>query len=169
MLKRFFLAVLAMGMSSAMEAQTTFSLQGLLKSSKGEPVMFTNCVLLQQADSAFAYGTTSDLDGVFSLTGVKHGDYILRITAIGYETWWQDITIDRDTDLGIIEIADNATMLHEVKFTASRPLYSADGEKVFYNVNERQRHRRAPERSGRGSGRRRQYQVPRRRGGFNLD
>ena len=136
MLKRFFMAVLAMGMSSAMEAQTTFSLQGLLKSSKGEPVMFTNCVLLQQADSAFAYGTTSDLDGVFSLTGVKHGDYILRITAIGYETWWQDITIDRDTDLGIIEIADNATMLHEVKFTASRPLYSADGEKVFYNVND---------------------------------
>ena len=136
MLKRFFLAVLAMGMASAMVAQTTFSLQGSLKDSKGEPMMFTNCVLLQLADSAFAYGTTSDLDGVFSLTGVKQGDYILRITAVGYETWWLDITIDRDTNLGTIEIADNATLLHEVKITASRPLYSADGEKVFYNVSD---------------------------------
>lgn len=80
------MAVLAMGMAGAMMAQTTFSLQGLLKDGKGEPMMFTNCVLLKQADSSFAYGTTSDLDGVFSLTGVKPCDYILRITAVGYET-----------------------------------------------------------------------------------
>lgn len=136
MLKRFFLAVLAVGMAGAMVAQTTFSLQGSLKDSKGEPMMFTNCVLLQQQDSAFAYGTTSDLDGVFSLTGVKQGDYILRITAVGHETWWQDITIDRDTNLGTIEINDNATLLKTVQITASRPLYSADGEKVFYNVSD---------------------------------
>ena len=70
-----------MGMAGAMMAQTSFSLQGSLKDSKGEPMMFSNCVLLKQADSAFAYGTTSDLDGVFSLTGVKQGDYILRIIA----------------------------------------------------------------------------------------
>ena len=136
MLKRFFLAVLAMSMAGAMMAQTSFSLQGSLKDSKGEPMMFSNCVLLKQADSAFAYGTTSDLDGVFSLTGVKQGDYILRITAVGHETWWQDITIDRDTNLGIIEINDNATLLKAVQITASRPLYSADGEKVFYNVGD---------------------------------
>lgn len=136
MLKRFVLAVLAMSMASAIVAQTTFTLQGSLTDSKGEPMMFTNCVLLQQVDSAFAYGTTSDLDGVFSLAGVKEGDYILRITAVGHETWWQDITIDRDTNFGIIEIADNATLLEAVQVTASRPLYSADGEKVFYNVSD---------------------------------
>ena len=125
-----------MSMTSAIIAQTAFSLHGSLKDSKGEPMMFTNCVLLQQADSAFAYGTTSDLDGGFSLTGVKQGDYILRITAVGHETWWQDITIDRDTNLGTIENYDNAKFLNEVKITASRPLYSADGEKVFYNVSD---------------------------------
>ena len=88
MLKRIFLAVLAMSMAGAMVAQTTFSLQGSLKDSKGVPIMFVNCVLLQQSDSAFACGTTSDLDGVFSLTGVRQGDYILRISAVGHETWW---------------------------------------------------------------------------------
>jgi hypothetical protein len=78
----------------------------LLKDGKGEPMMFTNCVLLQRQDSAFAFGTTSDLDGVFSLAGIKQGEYILRITAVGHETWWQDIVIDHDTNLGVIEIAD---------------------------------------------------------------
>ena len=136
MLKRLFLAVLAMSMAGAMVAQTTFSLQGSLKDSKGEPMMFTNCVLLQQVDSAFAYGTTSDLDGVFAISGIKQSNYILRITAVGHETWWQDITIDRDTNLGIIEINDNATLLKTVQIIASRPLYSADGEKVFYNVSD---------------------------------
>ena len=127
--------MLAMSMAGAMTAQTTFILQGTLADSKGQPLPFTNCVLLQH-DSTFAYGTTSDLDGVFSLAGVKLGEYILRITAVGHDTWWQDLGITKDTNLGVIEIASSATLLHEVKITASRPLYSADGEKVFYNVSD---------------------------------
>ena len=51
MLKKLFLAVLAMSMAGAMMAQTSFSLHGSLKDSKGEPMMFSNCVLLKQADS----------------------------------------------------------------------------------------------------------------------
>ena len=136
MLKKIFWAVLMMSIACATIAQTTYSLQGNLVDSKSETIPFSNCVLLKTADSSFAYGTTSDFDGVFSLAGVKPGDYILRITAVGHETWWQDITIDRDTNLGTIVIVDNATLLKEVKITASRPLYSADGEKVFYNVSD---------------------------------
>lgn len=130
------MAVLVMSMASATLAQTTFTLQGTLADSKGEPLPFTNCVLMEQQDSAFAYGTTSDLDGVFAISDIKPNNYILRITAVGHETHWQDITIDRDTNLGTIEITDNATLLKVVQITASRPLYSADGEKVFYNVSD---------------------------------
>lgn len=120
------MAVLVMSMASATLAQTTFTLQGTLADSKGEPLPFTNCVLMEQQDSAFAYGTTSDLDGVFAISDIKPNNYILRITAVGHETHWQDITIDRDTNLGTIEITDNATLLKVVQITASRPLYSAN-------------------------------------------
>lgn len=120
------MAVLVMSMASATLAQTTFTLQGTLTDSKGETLPFTNCVLLEQQDSAFAYGTTSDLDGVFAISDIKPNNYILRITAVGHETHWQDITIDRDTNLGAIEITDNATLLKVVQITASRPLYSAN-------------------------------------------
>ncbi len=130
------MVVLAMSMTSVMIAQNTFTLQCSLKDTKGNPLPFANCVLLQRSDSAFACGTTSDFDGVFLLASVEQGDYILRITAVGHEAYWQDITIVRDTNLGVVEIADNAMLLKAVQITANRPLYSADGEKVFYNVSD---------------------------------
>ena len=128
--------MLMLGVVSASKAQITYSLRGSLVDSRNQSLPFTNCVLLKAADSSFVYGTTSDFDGVFSLTGVNQGNYLLRISAVGHETYWQELSIAQDTNLGIIEIADNATLLKEVKITASRPLYSADGEKVFYNVGD---------------------------------
>ena len=128
--------MLLFGVAGASTAQMVCSLQGSLVDSKSEVLPFTNCVLLKVADSSFAYGTTSDFDGVFSLTGVNQGNYLLRISAVGHETYWQELIITQDTNLGVIVIADNATLLKEVKITASRPLYSADGEKVFYNVGD---------------------------------
>ena len=126
--------MLAMSIACALNAQNTFSMRGQLANGKGEPMPFTNCVLLKQVDSSFAYGTTSDLDGSFALAGIVQGDYILRISAIGHESLWKNLTIDCDTNLGVITLNENATLLSEVKVTARRPLYSADGEKVFYNV-----------------------------------
>ncbi len=128
--------MLLIGVAGASMAQTSYSLQGSLVDSRYQALPFTNCVLFKAADSSFAYGTTSDLDGVFSLTGVARGNYLLRISAVGHETYWQDVAITQDTNLGTIVIVDNATLLKEVQVTSSRPLYSADGEKVFYNVGD---------------------------------
>ena len=128
--------MLLIGVAGAAMAQTSYSLRGSLVDSRYQALPFTNCVLLKTADSSFAYGTTSDLDGVFSLTGVSKGNYLLRISAVGHETYWQDVAIMQDTNLGTIEIVDNATILKEIQVTSSRPLYSADGEKVFYNVGD---------------------------------
>ena len=128
--------MLLMGVAGASMAQTTYSLQGSLVDSRYQALPFTNCVLFKAADSSFAYGTTSDLDGIFSMTGVSSGNYLLRISAVGYQTFWQDVVIIQDTNLGTIVIVDNATLLKEVQVTSSRPLYSADGEKVFYNVGD---------------------------------
>ena len=41
-----------------------------------------------------------------------------------------------DTALGVIEIFQSSTTLQAVSVTAQRPLYSADGEKTFYHVED---------------------------------
>ena len=117
MLKKIIMAMLVMSIASAVMAQNHYMLTGQLSDSKGQPLPYTNCVLLNAADSSFACGTTSDLDGVFSLANIKQGHYLLRVSAIGYDTHWQTINMDKDTSLGTIVVESNATMLSEIKTT----------------------------------------------------
>lgn len=124
--------------TSMIEAQTGIgTLKGSLKdASDSSTLPYTNCVLLHAADSVFAYGVTSDDKGAFCFQGITAGSYLLRISCIGYETHWQSISVPSDKNLGVIKMTSVSAALNEVQITASRPLYSADGEKVFYNVSD---------------------------------
>ncbi|MBO4741738.1 MAG: TonB-dependent receptor family protein [Bacteroidales bacterium] len=136
MLKKIVLAVLLVGIAGAAMAQTSYSLVGIVADVKGETLPFTNCVLLHEADSSFAYGTTGDMDGHLSVSNIVGGAYLLRITYMGYVSHWQRLEINENIDLGTVTLEKNTALLKEVHVTASRPLYSADGEKVFYNVGD---------------------------------
>ena len=74
--------------------------------------------------------------GLFRFSPVDTGSYLLRISAIGYEPYWQQISLPPDTALGTISLFHSATNLQAVSVTAQRPLYSADGEKTFYHVED---------------------------------
>ena len=121
-----------------LRAQTCgFVVRGSLKDASDDASMpYTNCVLLHSADSVFAYGVTSDDKGTFCFKDVSAGSYLLRISCVGYETHWQQVSVRAEKNLGVIKIAPISAALNEVQITASRPLYSADGEKVFYNVGD---------------------------------
>ena len=135
MAKQHILTLLAVIMCSIAQAQT-FSIGGILRDAKsGDPIAFTNCVLLR-GDSTFAYGTTTNDRGALRFESVDTGIYLLRISAIGYETYWRQIGVPQDTALGIIDLFQSSTTLQAVNITASSPLYSADGEKTFYHVED---------------------------------
>ena len=115
----------------------TYSITGTLRDAKsGEPMAFTNCVLLRTADSTFVAGSTTNDRGAMRFGGVEQGEYLLRISAVGYDTYWQRLIVPSDTALGVIEIFQISTTLQAVSVTAQRPLYSADGEKTFYHVED---------------------------------
>ena len=136
--KRLFAAIFLLFVTHALMAQTeTHTLKGSLKDANdGSALLYTNCVLLHAADSVFAYGVTSDDKGMFCFQGVAAGSYLLRISCIGYETFWQQVSLHADKNLGVVKMVPNSTSLNEVQVMASRPIYSGDGEKVFYNVND---------------------------------
>ena len=137
MTKRTFLMILlmacAIGGAKAQQLTTKGTLQD---ATSGEALPFTNCVLLRQQDSTFVQGTTTDASGLFRFSPVDTGSYLLRISAIGYEPYWQQISLPPDTALGTISLFHSATNLQAVSVTAQRPLYSADGEKTFYHVED---------------------------------
>ena len=135
-MKRIFWAIALLIVSSPTWAQEA-SISGTLRDAvSNEPMSFTNCVLLRQQDSTFIQGTTSNDDGAFLFSKVDSGSYLLRVTAVGHETYWQRINVPPSAKLGTINLNRSATQLKTVSVTAQRPLYSADGEKTFYHVED---------------------------------
>ena len=136
MTKKILLTLALATVTTLGHAQTN-SVSGTLRDAKsGEPMAFTNCVLLRTADSTFVAGSTTNDRGAMRFEAVAAGEYLLRISAVGYDTYWQRLNVPPDTALGVIDIFQSSTTLQAVSVTAQRPLYSADGEKVFYHVED---------------------------------
>ena len=136
MKKRFFLVTM-FALNCGMATAQSLAIHGTLRDAKsGEPMAFTNCVLLRTADSTYVAGSTTNDRGAMRFEAVAAGEYLLRISAVGYDTYWQRINVPPDTALGVIDIFQSSTTLQAVSVTAQRPLYSADGEKVFYHVED---------------------------------
>ena len=136
MKKRIFLATM-FALNCGMATAQSLAVHGTLRDAKsGEPMAFTNCVLLRTADSTFVAGSTTNDRGAMRFEAVASGEYLLRISAVGYDTYWQRLNVPPDTALGVIDIFQSSTTLQAVSVTAQRPLYSADGEKVFYHVED---------------------------------
>lgn len=136
MKKRFFLVTM-FALNCGMATAQSLAIHGTLRDAKsGEPMAFTNCVLLRTTDSTFVAGSTTNDHGAMRFEAVAAGEYLLRISAVGYDTYWQRLNVPPDTALGVIDIFQSSTTLQAVSVTAQRPLYSADGEKVFYHVED---------------------------------
>ena len=108
----------------------------LADSLNNERLMFVNVGLLRTADTVFVSGAASDDKGVFKLEHVPSGEYLLQITAIGYENYKRVLEVNEDINLGIIKMNQGATRLDEVVITEKKPLFANEGEKTIYNVGE---------------------------------
>lgn len=110
---------------------------GVLKDSVSQsPVAFANIGLMRLADSVLLKGASSDENGKFTFNGVKSGDYLLRVSCIGYQSLWQRIEVKGRTNLNDILLVPSSRTLGEVEIVEKRPLFSMDGEKTVYNVED---------------------------------
>ena len=135
-MKRAILFITAILLSlNALIAQYTVS-GTLADSLTNERLMFVNVGLLRTADTVFVSGAASDDKGVFKIEHVPDGEYILQITAIGYENYKRVLDVNADINLGIIKMQQGAMRLDEVVITEKKPLFANEGEKTLYNVSE---------------------------------
>ena len=117
------------------KAGSTFKVVGsLIDSTKNEPLMYCNVAVLAAEDSSFVKGSSTDANGYFEVKEVPAGEYLLRISYIGYATRFIPVTVSNNTALGSINMKAGAQSLKTVTITAARPLYAMDGEKMVYNV-----------------------------------
>ena len=115
----------------------TFTVVGVLRDAKtGEFMPYVNVAVLDSIDNEFVKGGISNLDGAFEINSVPQGTFILRVSAIGYESFALPFHVTNNTNLGTLRINPGVTSLGEVTVAAERPLYAMEGEKLIYNVSE---------------------------------
>ena len=108
----------------------------LVDAATNEGLAFANVGLIRAADTVYISGTASDEKGFFMFEHIRDGQYILQVTAIGYENYKNVLDVIDDIDLGIIKMNEGAVRLDEVVITEKKPLFANEGEKTLYNVSE---------------------------------
>lgn len=99
------------------------------------PVMQATVQILSLKDSTMVKGNVSDLDGNFALS-VRPGKYLLKISYIGYTTFFRQIEMTRNKprlNAGNIELQADAIMLGEAVVVAQAPEVTAAEDTLVYN------------------------------------
>lgn len=135
-LKKVFLLLLVITTSTSLFAQG-FSLSGkIYDNTSQEDLIGANIVLLQSKDSIQLKGSTSDIDGSFLLQNVNQGNYILKVSYIGFSTVYINLILT-DSDLKNInvELNEDANVLKEVEISAILPRMILKGDTVQLNAD----------------------------------
>ncbi len=102
-----------------------------------EPLPGATVVLLQPKDSTQAAGISSDTEGKFKLPSVKAGDYILRISYIGFKTYFRNVSLtkaNKDVNLGNITLEENSKLMKEAEVTAKLAQMEMNADTFVYNA-----------------------------------
>jgi outer membrane receptor protein involved in Fe transport len=91
-------------------------------------------VIVLKSDSVFLKGTTSDVDGLFTLENISPSNYILKILNLGYKPVFKSLQITTQAiDLGTISLKPNSTNLKEVTVEAQMALATQNGDTTSFN------------------------------------
>ncbi|MDE7147047.1 MAG: TonB-dependent receptor, partial [Duncaniella sp.] len=101
-----------------------------------EPLLEAAIKLVTAKDSTFIAGTTTDIDGKFTLSGVKAGKYILTVSYIGYADLEKPVTVGASNlRLGALNIKESSHMLGEVSVVAVKTPIKVMEDTVEYNAD----------------------------------
>lgn len=109
----------------------------LVSGQEDTPLPYASIRLLQEKDSAFVAGTTSNEEGLFELKPLKKNRYILIISCIGYKTTEQKADLTGKSGsafLGDIFLPENTIALAEASVVAQRREMTVKEDTIEYDA-----------------------------------
>ena len=120
--------------------QNRYTITGTILDERSVELLFYVTVgLLNETDSTVVSSTNTDKNGIFELTNVNQGNYILKTHYIGFDIYQQSIVVsgeNKELKLEQILLHPVSTNLSGVTVATTKPVYVNDGEKIIYNVSE---------------------------------
>ncbi|MBR2104280.1 MAG: carboxypeptidase-like regulatory domain-containing protein, partial [Bacteroidales bacterium] len=127
-------AVFAMAVSALAQER---EISGVVIDSDSKEPAYQATVRLLKTDSTLVTGAISDERGSFKLNAPADGDYIVKITSIGYEAWNKSIKVQLGNNvfLGKIKIAPSDVQIETATVTAYANKMTVKKDTFIYNVD----------------------------------
>ena len=81
-------AILLVLSSFTLDAQKGTVRGKLTDAANQAPIGYASVMLLNSADSTIVTGDMSDKDGTFSIQNIPSGNYLVKVTFVGYIDWF---------------------------------------------------------------------------------
>jgi len=115
-MKRIYILIVLSSIAQISVAQK-FSIKGQVTDSTKSALPSSTVMLLSQKDSTLVNFGVSDKSGLFEIKNVSVGDYFLRVTFVGYETYQKRISAvgaGGDINVGSIKMIPQDRQLEEL-------------------------------------------------------
>ena len=101
------------------------------------PIDYANVQLVNAVtQKPTTYGTQTDDNGNFTITGVKDGKYVLVVSNLGSVSQERPVVIaGKNVSVGRIQLADDTKMLQEVVVTGVKGQMRFELDKKIFNVD----------------------------------
>ncbi len=119
------LFVMLFAWTEASAQNTTATISGSVKDSEGEPLQAAAVLVTNNETGAF-YGTVTNRFGIYSLSGLKPGNYLVKISFLGYQEVAYDnviLSLGKDYNFNTVLKEDNVNI----------PTITIRGESTHFN------------------------------------
>ena len=117
-------------------AQNSFSVSLRLVDEKtGDPVGFATVSLTVKGEKTAAKYVLTDSEGAATVAKVKKGTYTLKAEMLGYKLHTQDITVEKNLDLGAIKMKEDAKVLDAASVSAVGNPIIVKKDTIEYNAS----------------------------------
>lgn len=111
-----------------------YSIKGLLQDESKQPIAFANAVLIDLDSINIIKGTITNEVGRFALENLKAGEYIFKISFLGFKEYTTRVELDRDIDFEVITLKETVQELNGVTVIAKRPTIKRLVDRTIFNV-----------------------------------
>lgn len=113
------------------------AVKGIVIDGDSKEPAYQATVRLLKSDSTFITGAVTNEHGAFAINAPSNGDYIVKITSIGYEAWTKSIKVqlDNNVDLGKIKIEPSDVQIETATVTAYANKMAVKKDTFIYNVD----------------------------------
>lgn len=138
-MKRFFIYLIILCVCPVMAMAQKVAVSGVVKDGTLNDVLpGASVVLLQPKDSVQAAGALANAEGEFTLPAVKAGQYILRVSFVGYTTQYKNVVLPKGNKtlaVGDITMFEDAKMMKEAEVVAKLAQVEMKEDTFVFNAD----------------------------------